>query len=50
MASRFRALGLSFETVALDGLGHLSPAGHRATSGIIEDEIARPSPPPSPAH
>jgi hypothetical protein len=48
MAARFRSRGLSFETVALDGLGHLSPAGHLAASQIIESEIARPSPAPSP--
>jgi hypothetical protein len=49
MATRFQARGLSFEAVALDGLGHLSPAGHRAASAIIENEIARASPAPSPA-
>jgi hypothetical protein len=48
MAARFRGRGLSFETIALDGLGHLSPAGHLAASQIIESEIARPSPAPSP--
>jgi hypothetical protein len=48
MATRFRDRGLTFEIVALDGLGHLSPAGHLAASQIIESELARPSPAPSP--
>ena len=40
MAARFRALGLTFEAVALDGVGHLSPLGHAIASEILEDEIA----------
>jgi hypothetical protein len=40
IAARFRALGLSFGAVALDSIGHLTPAGHSAVSDILEREVA----------
>jgi len=49
MAARFRALGLSFDAVAFDPIGHLNPAGHSAASDIIEREIASLAPVPSAA-
>jgi hypothetical protein len=40
MAARFRALGLRFDEVALDWMGHLSPRGHAVASHVLEREIA----------
>lgn len=42
MADRFRHLGLSFDDVALDGIGHLTPAGHRATATILTTVLRLP--------
>jgi len=47
MAARFRALGLSFDAVAFDPIGHLNPVGHSVASDIIEREIAVLAPVPS---
>jgi hypothetical protein len=44
--TRFRALGLSFDAVAFDPIGHLNPAGHSAASDVIEREIASLAPVP----
>ncbi len=40
MAAHFRALGLRFDEVALDWMGHLSPRGHSIASQVLEREIA----------
>jgi hypothetical protein len=40
MASRFRALGLTPEAIALDKTGHLNPRGHEVASHVLEGEIA----------
>lgn len=40
MAARFRAEGESFESVALDEIGHLSPRGHAVSADVLESEIA----------
>jgi hypothetical protein len=40
MAARFRALGLRFDEVALDRIGHLSPRGHSVASEVLEAEVA----------
>jgi hypothetical protein len=39
MAARFRALGLTFDAVALDAIGHLSPLGHTIATEVLESEI-----------
>jgi hypothetical protein len=36
LGERYRALGLTFEQIAVDEQGHLSPAGHRFTAEAIE--------------
>jgi hypothetical protein len=46
IAARFRALGLSFDAVAFDPIGHLNPAGHSVASDVIEREIASLAPSP----
>jgi len=40
MSAQFRARGMTFEAVALDGAGHLSPLGHAIASRVLENEIA----------
>jgi len=40
MATRFRARGLTFDAVTLDGVGHLNPLGHAIASEILEHEVA----------
>ena len=40
MAARFEALGLRFDEVTLDWMGHLSPRGHSVVSHVLESEIA----------
>jgi len=40
MAAHFRALGLRFDEVALDWMGHLSPRGHSIASQVLERDIA----------
>lgn len=35
MADRFRHLGLEYDDFALDGIGHLTPEGHRAAARIL---------------
>jgi hypothetical protein len=37
--AHYRARGLSFADVALDGMGHLSPRGHREVAALLDDEI-----------
>ena len=39
VAARFRADGLRLEDVALDGIAHLNPAGHRIVAALLEDEL-----------
>jgi hypothetical protein len=39
-SAQVRARGLTFEEVALDGTGHLSPLGHAIASQVLEKEIA----------
>lgn len=41
VAARFRADGLRLEDVALDGIAHLNPAGHRIVAALLEEEILR---------
>ncbi len=45
MAERFRHLGLGFDDFALDGIGHLTPAGHQATARILANVLRLPDPP-----
>jgi hypothetical protein len=41
VAARFRADGMRLEDVALDGIAHLNPAGHRIVAALLEEEILR---------
>jgi hypothetical protein len=41
LREELRARGLGASDVTLDETGHLSPAGHRATAGVLESEILR---------
>jgi hypothetical protein len=40
LGARFRSLGLTPATLAIDRTGHLGPRGHALTSEILEGEIA----------
>jgi hypothetical protein len=40
MAERFQARGLSFDAVALDAVGHLSPLGHSVAADVLEEASA----------
>ena len=46
MAERYRARSLLFHDLALDAMGHLSPAGHRVTAQIIEELLPASKPRP----
>jgi len=39
LLSRYEERGLSFDEVALDGLGHLTPRGHTETARILEEAL-----------
>jgi hypothetical protein len=41
MRERYRARRLRFSDVAMDSIGHLSPAGHREVASILR-ELVRP--------
>jgi hypothetical protein len=38
-AAHYRARGLSFAEVALDGMGHLSPRGHGEVAALLRDSL-----------
>lgn len=40
MGERFRSKAFGFEDLMLDAVGHLSPAGHKVTAGIVEDVLS----------
>jgi len=40
MGERLRSRGLTFHSVALDSIGHLSAFGHRQAAAVIEEELA----------
>lgn len=46
MADRFRHIGMAYDDFALDGIGHLTPAGHRATARILAHVLKLPEPRP----
>lgn len=39
MASRFQARGLSFDAIALDAVGHLTPLGHEVSADVLEEAL-----------
>ncbi len=39
MAARFRARQMRFQAFAMDGIGHLSPNGHRVAAEILNDVL-----------
>jgi hypothetical protein len=39
MAERFRARRLSFDSIALDAIGHLNPEGHRIAAEILNEAL-----------